>query len=128
MTDKQAVQTDRAPAAVGPYSQAIIAGGFVFSSGQIPLVPGTGKLIEGDITAQTHQVMNNLRAVLEAAGTDLSKIVKTTIFVADISDFKAVNEAYGSYFTGITPPARSTVQAAALPLQARVEIEAVALL
>lgn len=127
MTVKRPVQTDQAPAAVGPYSQAIVANGFVFTSGQIPLVPATGKLAEGDIAVQTHQVMSNLRAVLEAAGTSMSRVVKTTIFVADINDFKAVNEVYASYFAGTTPPARSTVQVAALPLQARVEIEAVAL-
>lgn len=127
MTDKRATQTDQAPRAVGPYSQAIVAGGFVFASGQIPLVPDTGKLIDGDIAAQTHQVMKNLRAVIEASGSDLSRVVKTTIFLADMADFKVVNEAYASYFAGMTPPARATVQVAALPLDARVEIDAVAL-
>lgn len=127
MTDKRATQTDQAPRAVGPYSQAIVAGGFVFASGQIPLVPDTGKLIDGDIAAQTHQVMKNLRAVIEASGSDLSRVVKTTIFLADMADFKVVNEAYASYFVGMTPPARATVQVAALPLGARVEIDAIAL-
>ena len=127
MSDKHAVQTEQAPRAVGPYSQAFVANGFVFASGQIPLVPTTGKLIEGDIVEQTHQVMRNLGAVLTAAGSDFSRVVKTTIFLADLGDFKVVNEAYASYFVGTTPPARATVQVAALPLGARVEIDAVAL-
>jgi len=127
MADKTVVHTDLAPRAVGPYSQAIVAGATVFTSGQIPLSPTTGKLVEGDISDQTHQVMRNLQAVLHAAGSDLSRAVKTTVFLADINDFKVVNEVYASYFTGAVPPARSTVQVAALPLGARVEIEAVAL-
>lgn len=127
MADKIVVQTDQAPRAVGPYSQAIVADGFVFTSGQIPLSPSTGKLVEGDIGEQAHQVMRNLQAVLLAAGSDLSRAVKTTVFLADINDFKVVNEIYAGYFTGAVPPARSTVQVAALPLGARIEIELVAL-
>lgn len=128
MVDKRAVHSEHAPAAVGPYCQAIVTGDLVFASGQIPLVPGTGRLVDGDIAAQTHQVMQNLRAVLQAAGTDLAHAVKTTIFLADMGDFKAVNEVYAGYFVGSTPPARATVQVAALPLGARVEIDAIAML
>lgn len=127
MTDKRAVHTDEAPRAVGPYSQAIVANGFVFASGQIPLVPATGKLVDGDIVEQTHQVMRNLNAVLNAANSDFSRVVKATIYLVDLGDFKVVNEAYASYFANTTPPARATVQVAALPLGARVEIDAVAL-
>ncbi|RMF04339.1 MAG: RidA family protein [Chloroflexi bacterium] len=122
---REIISTPHAPAAVGPYSQAVKIGQFVFTAGQIPLVPETGKLVEGDIKAQTTQVMKNLTAVLETAGTNLDNVVKTTIFVADLADFAAVNEVYGSYFTG-APPARSTVQVAGLPLGAAVEIEMVA--
>jgi 2-iminobutanoate/2-iminopropanoate deaminase len=127
MADKTVVHTDQAPRAVGPYSQAIVAGGFVFTSGQIPLSPSTGKLVEGAIDEQTHQVMRNLQAVLSAAGSDLSRVVKTTVFLAEINDFKVVNGIYAGYFADGVPPARSTVQVAALPLGARVEIEVVAL-
>lgn len=122
---REIISTPHAPAAVGPYSQAVKIGQFVFTAGQIPLVPGTGKLVEGSIQAQTHQVMKNLTAVLETAGTTLDNVIKTTIFMADLADFAAVNEVYGSYFTG-APPARSTVQVAGLPLGAAVEIEIVA--
>jgi 2-iminobutanoate/2-iminopropanoate deaminase len=123
---KQAVSTEKAPGAVGPYSQAIIANGMVFTAGQVPLVPGTKALVEGGIQEQTRQVMNNLTAVLEAAGTSLDKAVKTTVFLSDMNDFAAMNEVYATFFTG-APPARSTVQVARLPLDARVEIEVVAL-
>jgi 2-iminobutanoate/2-iminopropanoate deaminase len=119
------IHTDHAPAALGPYSQAIAAGDFVFCAGQTPLDPATGKLVEGDVQAQTRRVLDNLKAVLEAAGTDLAHVVKTTVFLADMADFKALNEVYGTYFTG-TPPARSTIAAKALPLGALVEIELIA--
>ncbi len=122
---RQAVATDAAPKAIGPYSQAIRAGSLLFLSGQVPLDPATGALVPGDIAAQTHRVMQNLKAVLEAAGSSLDAVVKTTIFLADLGDFKAVNEVYGGYFTA-PAPARATVQVARLPLDARVEIEAVA--
>lgn len=120
------VQTDRAPQAIGPYSQAIKANGFVFASGQIPLDPATGQLIEGDIRAQTERVLNNAQAVLEAAGSSLNQVVKTTVFLADMNDFAAMNEVYAAFF-GETRPARSTVQAARLPRDVKVEIEVVAL-
>ena len=104
---REIVSTPNAPAAVGPYSQAVRVGKFVYSAGQIPLIPETGKLVEGDIEAQTNQVMQNLTAVLEAAGTNLANVVKTTIFVTDLGDFAMLNQVYGSYFAG-NPPARST--------------------
>jgi len=124
---RQAVATDAAPKAIGPYSQAIRAGSLLFLSGQVPLDPATGALVPGDITAQTHRVMQNLKAVLEAAGSSLDAVVKTTIFLADLGDFKTVNEVYGGYFTA-PAPARATVQVARLPLDARVEIEAVSVI
>jgi len=127
MLRKQIISTENAPAAVGPYSQAVRVGDLIYSAGQIALVPETGKLIEGDIEAQTRQVMENLAAVLQAAGSSLTQVVKTTIFVTDISDFAKVNQVYGSFFQD-NPPARSTVQVAALPLGANVEIEVVATL
>jgi 2-iminobutanoate/2-iminopropanoate deaminase len=123
---KQVVSTDKAPGAVGPYSQAIVANGMVFTAGQVPLVPGTKALVEGGIQEQTRQVFANLQAVLEAAGTSLDKAVKTTVFLKDMNDFAAMNEVYATYFTG-APPARSTVQVAKLPLDALVEIEVIAL-
>ena len=123
---KVRVQTDNAPAAIGPYSQAIKAGGFVFASGQIPIDPQTGEFVAGGIGEQTEQVLKNLAAVLEAAGSSLAKVVKTTVFLADMKEFAAMNEVYGKFFTG-EPPARATVAAAGLPKDARVEIEAVAL-
>jgi 2-iminobutanoate/2-iminopropanoate deaminase len=127
MPHKRAITTEQAPKAVGPYSQAIVANGFVFCSGQIPLDPATGKLIDSpDIGDHVRRVMENLRAVLDAAGSDFSKVVKTTIFVAQMSDFPEVNKAYAAYFTDV-PPARATVQAGGLPLGARVEIEMTAL-
>ena len=119
------VSTPKAPKAIGPYSQAIVAGDFVFTSGQIPLDPETQALVTGDIRAQTERVMENLGAVLAAAGVGFDKVVKATIFVADLNDFAAVNEIYGKRFPR-DPPARSTVQVAALPKGARVEIELVA--
>lgn len=122
---KQVVQTEDAPGAIGPYSQAIVAGGMVFTSGQIPIDPRTGEFVSGGIAEQTEQVLRNLAAVLEAAGSDLGNVVKTTVFLADMSDFAEMNAVYARHFTN-DPPARSTVQAARLPRDARVEIEAVA--
>src|SRR5690606_21104860 len=120
------VETKQAPAAIGPYSQGIVAGGFVFTAGQIPLDPVTMELVGGDdIAAQTDQVMKNLRAILEEAGATLGSVVKTTVFLRDMADFAAMNEVYGRHF-GDHRPARSTVQAARLPKNVRVEIEAVA--
>ena len=124
MAARDAVSTDQAPKAIGPYSQAIRAGGLLFVSGQVPLDPATGALVEGDIAAQTHRVMQNVQAVLEAAGASLDAVVKTTIYLADLRDFKAVNEVYGGYFAS-PAPARATVQVARLPLDARVEIDAI---
>lgn len=119
------ISTDKAPAAVGPYSQAIRLGNMVYTAGQIPLDPATGQLVAGGVEAETQQVMENLSQVLAAAGSDLADVVKTTIFITDINDFGLVNQVYGQFFTA-APPARSTVQVAALPLGAQVEIEAVA--
>ena len=125
MGARQAVSTEAAPKAIGPYSQAVRAGSLLFLAGQVPLDPATGSLVPGDVAAQTHRVMRNLEAVLEAAGSSLDAVVKTTIYLADLGDFKAVNEVYGSYFTP-PAPARATVQVARLPLDARVEIDAIA--
>ena len=127
MPRKQIISTEDAPAAVGPYSQGVRVGDFIYTAGQVPLVPQTGKLAEGGIEGQTRQVMQNLAAVLEAAGSSLAQVVKTTIFLTDINDFAQVNQVYGSFFAA-EPPARSTVQVAALPLGAKVEIEMVAIL
>ncbi len=124
---KQVISTGSAPAAVGAYSQGIIANGFVFTAGQIPLIPGTSNLREGGIEAQTRQVMNNIKAVLEASGSGLGNVVKTTVFLDDISDFAAFNAVYSEYFPQ-DPPARTTVQAGGLPIGALIEVEAVALL
>jgi 2-iminobutanoate/2-iminopropanoate deaminase len=124
--ERTVVATDQAPAAVGPYSQAIRAGKLVFTAGQIPIDPATGKLVEGDIQVQTRRVLQNLQAVLEAAGTSLAKVVKTTVFLQDMGDFQAMNAVYAEFFPE-NPPARSAVQAAALPLGVDIEIEAVAL-
>ncbi|MEW5957781.1 MAG: RidA family protein [Chloroflexota bacterium] len=123
--NREIISTQNAPAAIGPYSQGVRVGDFVFTAGQIGLVPATGQLIDGGIDEQTRQVMRNLAGILATAGSDLDKIIKTTIFVTDIGDFAAVNQVYGSFFAA-NPPARSTVQVAALPLGAKVEIEAVA--
>jgi 2-iminobutanoate/2-iminopropanoate deaminase len=125
-TQRTVVSTDQAPGAIGPYSQAIIAGDLVFCSGQLPLDPTSGQLLTGSIEEQTRRVLDNLRAVLESAGTSLKHVVKTTIFLADMNDFAHVNAVYGEYFDQ-EPPARSTVQVARLPKDARVEIEAIAL-
>lgn len=123
---KQIIATEHAPQAIGPYSQAILAGGFVFASGQIPIDPETSQFVEGGIAEQTEQVLRNISNLLEAAGTSLARVVKTTVFLADMNDFAAMNEVYARFF-GTEPPARSTVQAARLPRDARVEIEVVAL-
>jgi 2-iminobutanoate/2-iminopropanoate deaminase len=123
---RNVVHTDDAPKAIGPYSQAIRAGNLVFCSGQIPLDHKTGEMIgSGDVRAQARRVMDNLQAVLQAAGTSLAHVVKTTIYLQDLGDFGAVNEVYGSYFAA-APPARATVQVAGLPRGALVEIDAIA--
>ena len=119
------ISTKDAPAAIGPYSQAVEAGGLIFTSGQIALDPETGALVDGGIEAQAEQVIKNLRAVLEAAGSGLHKVVKTTCFLSSMGDFAAFNEVYAKYFTG--KPARSCVEVSALPKGAAVEIEAVAI-
>ncbi len=124
---KQIIHTERAPQAIGPYSQATKAAGFVFVSGQIPIDPETGQFVVGGITEQTEQVLKNLTAVLEAAGSGLELVIKTTVFLADMEEFAAMNEVYGKFFTS-DPPARATVEAARLPRDAKVEIEAIALL
>jgi 2-iminobutanoate/2-iminopropanoate deaminase len=123
---REIIKTGSAPAAIGPYSQAIRAGGFVFASGQIPLDPETGVFVEGGIVEQTHQVMRNIKALLEAAGTSLEAVVKTTVFLAEMDEYPAMNEVYGQYFKE-NPPARATIQAVRLPRDARVEIEVIAL-
>ena len=127
-TPLESVSTPGAPGAIGPYSQAIKAGGFVFASGQIPLDPATGAITEGDITAQAHRVLQNLGAVLKAAGTSYDRVVKTTVYLADMADFPAVNEVYARHFPGDEPPARATVAVAGLPKGVDVEIDCVALL
>jgi 2-iminobutanoate/2-iminopropanoate deaminase len=122
------VSTTEAPKAIGPYSQAIRAGDFLFLSGQIPLDPATGEMVGGqDVRAQTERVMENLRGVLAAARLDFAHVVKATIYVTDLGDFAAVNEIYGKRFEGLAPPARATVQVAALPRGAKVEIEMIAI-
>jgi 2-iminobutanoate/2-iminopropanoate deaminase len=125
VSELRVVSTTAAPAAIGPYSQAIVTGGWIFTSGQIPLDPKTGTVEAEGIVAQTHQVLKNLTAVLEAAGGHLGSVMRTTVFLADIGDFAAMNEVYAQYF-GDHHPARTTVQAAALPRSVRVEIDAVA--
>ena len=126
-TVRHALTTAGAPAAIGPYSQAIVAGQLLFCSGQIPLDPVTGQIVEGDVGAQTRRVLENVRAILVAADTTFDDVVKTTVFLADMNDFAAMNAVYAEYFTA-PAPARSTVQAARLPRDARVEIEIIALL
>jgi len=123
---KDIIATDRAPRAIGPYSQAVRAGELIFASGQIPIDPVTGEFVPGGIAEQTEQVLRNLTAVFEAAGVTMGQVIKTTVFLANMDDFVAMNEVYGRFF-GIEPPARATVQAARLPRDARVEIEAIAL-
>ena len=123
---KEVISTEKAPGAIGPYSQAIKAGGMLFCSGQIPIDPATGEFVEGGVAEQTEQVFKNLMAVLEAGGSSLDNVVKTTVFLADMNDFAAMNEIYAKYFDS-NKPARATVQAARLPKDARVEIECVAI-
>jgi 2-iminobutanoate/2-iminopropanoate deaminase len=124
---KEIISTENAPAAVGPYSQAVKAGQFLYTAGQVPLDPATGKLVEPDIRAQTKRAILNLQSILEAAGTSLDQVVKTTVFLQDMGHFAAMNEVYGQFF-GNQPPARSTVEVAQLPLGALIEIEAIALI
>jgi 2-iminobutanoate/2-iminopropanoate deaminase len=119
------IETRKAPAPIGPYSQAIRANGFVFVSGQIPINPETGQLIDGGITAQTHQVIRNIAAILESSGMGLQDVVKTTVFLTNLDDFSEFNRVYGEYFAD-SKPARATVQVARLPREAIVEVEAVA--
>jgi len=123
---REIIQTDSAPQAIGPYSQAIKTNGMIFASGQIPTDPATGQFVAGGIEEQTEQVLKNLAAVLEAAGSSLDRVVKTTVFLADMQEFTAMNAVYGKFFSQ-NPPARATVEAARLPRDARVEIEAIAL-
>jgi 2-iminobutanoate/2-iminopropanoate deaminase len=120
----QAISTQAAPAAIGPYSQAIRAGDFLFVSGQIPLDPATGALVDGDVRAQTRRVLENLSAVVAAGGASLDRVVKTTVYLVDMNDFPAMNEVYASFF-GAPAPARATVQVGRLPKDVRVEIDAV---
>lgn len=127
MTVREVISTDKAPRAIGPYSQAVRVGDFVFASGQIPIDPATGEFVAGGVAEQTDQVLRNISAVLEAAGAGLDRVVKTTVFLADMNDFTAMNEVYGRFFSE-QPPARATVQAARLPRDARVEIDAIALI
>lgn len=122
---KQVIHTDSAPAAIGPYSQAIQIGDLLFVSGQVPIDPSTGAIVEGDVKAQAQQSLNNLKAILNAAGTNMGAVVKTTVFLADMNDFAAMNEVYAQFFQEPFP-ARSAIQAARLPKDAKVEIEAIA--
>jgi len=125
MSDFRFIHTSEAPEAIGPYSQAVVTGDWVFASGQIPLDPATGELIEGDISAQTHRVMKNLVAVLKAAGTSLGSVVKTTVYLSDMANFAEMNEVYAEHF-GDHRPARATVQAGGLPKAVDVEIDVIA--
>lgn len=122
---RETVRTAGAPAAIGPYSQAVRAGGFIFCSGQIPLDPSTGKIVEGGIEIQAERVLKNLEAVLAAGGANMRSVVKTTVYLVDLGDFPAMNAVYGKFFPE-DPPARATVQVAKLPAGARVEIDAIA--
>ena len=124
--ERRLIHTDDAPKAIGPYSQAIRTGDFVFCAGQIPLDPATGTIVEGDISVQTRRALTNLTNVLRAAGSDISRVLKTTVFLANMDDFKAMNAVYAEFFAS-EPPARSTVQVSRLPAGALVEIEAIAI-
>lgn len=123
---KEVISTEKGPKAIGPYSQAIKANGFVYAAGQIPFDPATGQLIQGDVAQQTARVLENLKAIIEAAGSSLEKTVKTTVFLKDMNDFGAMNEVYARYFSQ-NPPARSTVEVSRLPRDVRVEIDLVAI-
>ncbi|MCX7808661.1 MAG: RidA family protein [Deltaproteobacteria bacterium] len=125
--ERKAIHDPKAPQAIGPYSPALRAGSFLFVSGQIPVDPATGRVVGEDIESQTEQVMRNLKALLEAGGSSLGKVVKTTVFLTDLSDFDRMNATYARFFEGLTPPARSTVQVSRLPMGVRIEIEAIAL-
>ena len=124
---KKTVHTDRAPKAIGPYSQAVRAGNLVFCSGQVAMDPATGEIVPGGVAEQTEQALRNLTEVLTAAGTGLNRVIKTSVFLADMADFTAMNEVYGRFFSS-EPPARSTIAAAGLPRNAKVEIDAIALI
>lgn len=124
--DRRIISTDQAPAAIGPYNQAVRAGGIVYTAGQIALIPGTKEIVSGGVPEQTERVLENLKAVLEAAGASLASVVKTTVFLRDMADFPAMNEVYARYF-GAEAPARATVAVVGLPMDVMVEIEAVAL-
>ncbi|MFN4218821.1 MAG: RidA family protein [Candidatus Bipolaricaulia bacterium] len=124
---KRVIKTDKAPAAIGPYSQAIVANGFVFVSGQIPLDPTTGQIVTGDIQTQARQCLENLKAILEASGSSMDKLVKVTVFAKDLQNFQAINQVYSEYFQE-NPPARSFVEVSKLPRDAAIEIEGIALL
>lgn len=126
MKQTKKIHCNGAPEAIGPYSQAILAGDFLFVSGQLPLDPATGKLVEGDIGAMTHRVIDNLAAILEAAGFSLEHVVKTEVFLQDLADFQAMNRAYAERFSFDPAPARQAIQAAKLPLNARIEISCIA--
>lgn len=122
---KQVIKTEKAPKAIGPYSQAIMIGDFLFASGQIAINPATGEIVEGGIEAQTKQVMENVKNILQAAGMDFSNVVKTTVFITNMNDFAKVNEIYATYFTD-NPPARSCVEVSKLPKGALIEVEVIA--
>ena len=124
---RQAVSTDSAPKAIGPYSQAIRAGSLIFVSGQVPIDPASGQIVEGDIAAQTHRVFRNISEILKAGGASLDHVVRTTVFLADMNDFAAMNEVYAGYFNS-PAPARATVQVSRLPKDARIEIDVIAVL
>lgn len=124
---RETISTENAPGAIGPYSQAVKAGNFIFCSGQIPINPQTGEFVSDDVAMQTRQVLNNLSEVLKAAKTSLNNVVKTTVFLADMNDFAAMNEVYAEFFSE-NKPARATVQAARLPRDARVEIDCIAVI
>ncbi|MFT5688984.1 MAG: 2-iminobutanoate/2-iminopropanoate deaminase [Planctomycetota bacterium] len=126
MSDRQVVSTPNAPAAIGPYSQAVTHGGLLYSSGQIALDPSSMELIEGGVVEQTRQVLNNLRNVLEAAGSGMGHVIKTTVYLKDMGEFAVMNEVYGTYFPEDAPPARATVEVARLPKDVRVEIDCIA--
>ncbi len=126
MKDKTIIRTDRAPLPIGPYNQAVLAGNFLFVSGQIALTPDTGELVTADIKSETKRVMENIGAILEAAGLDFKDVVKSSIFLTDIGNFASVNEVYGQYFTEQTAPARETVQVSKLPKNVNVEISVIA--